>query len=83
MSNSITNFQAAIASHILGAQTNVRLRGSSEQVRIVAEAINSSKALYEELNNPDTTMEKVSELLEKKHQASKAFQDKLGAPWVL
>lgn len=83
MINNLKKFQAAVASHILGSKTNVRFKGSPEKIQVVTEAINSSKALYQELNNPSATMEKISELLERKHQASKAFQDKLGTPWVL
>lgn len=83
MSNNIKEFQIAVASHILGKKTNVRVKGSPEKIKVVSEVIEASKSLYNELNNKNATMERISELLNKKRLAAKEFQDKLGTPWML
>jgi phosphate starvation-inducible protein PhoH len=79
--NNILN--AAIAAHILGKKTNVRLTGSPERVTAIQEAITVSKELYTALCDDSITIETVTGLVKKKRKASQRFQEVLGVPWTL
>ena len=79
----LSTFQAVCAAHILGYKTGVVLKGTSKHVRVFQEVLDASKALYEVLNESESTMSTVTEKLNHKKIASQNFQACFGKPWVL
>ena len=82
MDNNMKDLYATAAAHIIGAQTGANIKGSPERVRVVKDAIQTSKALYEGLE-AELPMEKISELLESKRASAARFQAVFNAPWIL
>ncbi len=76
-------FHTAVASYILGEKSNIKIQGSAERIDATKKVIGASKALYEELNNPDASLRSVTKLLEEKRKASSNFQQVTGIRWLL
>ena len=90
MDKSLTNepaafkaFHTAAAAYILGEKSNIKIQGSSKRIKATKKVIGASKALFQELNNPDATLRSVTKLLEAKRQASVGFQQVTGIRWLL
>lgn len=76
-------FFAAAGAWLVGKLTNVKIRGSEEEVSAVADAMLSSKRFQEELNKPGASVESVVAKLNLKHASAKEFERILGVPWPL
>jgi HD superfamily phosphodiesterase len=78
-----TLFPAAV-SIIKGETTNFKLKGSSkEMLSAINNAVGASRDFYNEVRNPDATMETVTEKLQKKHHFAQKFEKIIGMPWPL
>lgn len=80
---SLESFHAAAAAYILGKSTGIKLQGSQERIKATRNILEASKDLYQELNSPDTSLQKVSGLLEAKRNASTLFTQVTGINWIL
>ena len=76
-------FHTAAAAYILGEKSNIKFQGSPERIATTKKVIIASRALFEELNNPDATLQSVTRLLEAKRQASINFRQVTGIRWLL
>ena len=76
-------FFASAGAWLIGKLTNIKIRGSAEEVRAVANAMLASKRFQEELNKPGASVESVVAKLNLKHASAKEFERILGVPWPL
>jgi len=76
-------FFTACAAWLVGKATNIKLRGTQEEIRAVSEAMMSSRRFQEELENPGATMDSVMNKLGLKHASAREFERILNVPWPL
>lgn len=76
-------FFAAAAAWLVGKMTNVKLRGSKQEIDAVANAMLASKRFQQELNAPGATVQSVVDKLGLKHATAREFQAILGIPFPL
>lgn len=76
-------FFGTVAAWLVGKSVNTKLRGSKEQIEVVAEALTASRKFQEELNRPDASVESVVQKLGAKHMSAARFERILGVPWPL
>jgi hypothetical protein len=75
------SFIAGLGSWLIGKPTDIKLRGTSREMRAVTEAMAATKQFQQELDRPDATVASVTQALVKKHVAAKAFEQELGMQW--
>ncbi len=76
-------FFAACAAWLVGKATNLKLRGTEEEVRAVTDAMMSSRRFQDELSRPGATVDSVMEKLGLKHASARRFEALLGVPWPI
>lgn len=79
-------FFAALAAFITGKNPNnnyLKLKGTPEQIKALADATAASKKLIDEINNPGTTIENVIQRMYEKQLAATRFKDVTGIIWPL
>ena len=81
--NNQSYLMASIARHIAGEKISLRIKGSSDKIKVTQEAIHASKDLFEELNRPTPTLDRIFELVEKKNIKAQEFTRVTGLCWVL
>jgi hypothetical protein len=74
---------AACGAWLIGKTTNVKLRGTPEQIDAVSRALVSSKRFQEELVRPGATVEEVIERMNVKNMDAKQFEQIFGVKWPL
>jgi uncharacterized membrane protein (DUF106 family) len=60
-----------------------RIKGEPEKLRALSKAIQATKEYYDELKNPNSTVESVMKKLQKKHEVAQEFKDITGKDWPL
>lgn len=76
-------FFAAVGTWLVGKPCNLKIRGTPEEVKAVANAMKASKQFQEELERKGATVESVMQRLGMKHAAAREFEKQLGVPWPL
>lgn len=76
-------FLTACAAWLVGKATNLKVRGTIDEVRAVSNAMMATKAFQDELNSPGATVDSVMQKLTEKHASAKIFEELIGLPWVL
>ena len=74
---------ATLGAWLLGKATNMKLRGTPEQVNAVSRALVASKKFQEELAKPGASVESVMEKLNVKNMTAKEFERVFNVPWPL
>ena len=74
---------ASVGAWLVGRPTEVRLRGTPEQLKTVSEALLASKMLHEELMRPGASLESVMRRIQKKNAAAQEFHEVFGVRWPL
>ena len=74
---------SASAAFILGLNSDLKVRGSSEKVIMYREALHASRVLFKSLNDRSSTLEEVVNLIHKKRAATEKFRKCLGFSWLL
>lgn len=74
---------ASMAAWIVGKATNMKIRGTPDEVKAVANAMMASRRFQEELNRSGATVESVMNKLGLKHASAREFERVLGVPWPL
>ena len=74
---------SAIAKHILGEETGLKIKGSPDKVQATKNALIASKRLYEELNLPNPCLENIFKLVEDKKAQAKIFENTTGLHWPI
>ena len=78
-----TQLMSAIAKHILGEDTGLKITGTSDKVAATKNAIIASKNLYEELQLPSPQIENIFKLVEEKKTQAEIFEQKTGLRWTI
>lgn len=68
---------------LTGRSTNIKIRGTQNEIAAVSNALLSTKKLQEELNRPDATVDSVMKKLQLKRAAVSEFENLLGLRWPL
>mgnify|MGYP003560863629 CR=1 FL=1 len=76
-------FFSAVGAWLVGKATNLKIRGTPEEVEAVSQAMMSSRRFQEELEQPGATVESVMQYLGLKHASAREFERVLGVPWPL
>jgi hypothetical protein len=76
-------FFASVGAWLLGKLTNLKVRGTPEEVNAVANAMMSSRRFQDELQRPGASVESVVQKLGLKHASAREFERILGVPWPL
>lgn len=71
----------AAARFIRGGRADLRVKGGQEEMAVIREVLEASRAFYDETRNPDTTVAEVSRKLEEKHDAARKFERIIGVSW--
>jgi hypothetical protein len=76
-------FFASVAAWLVGRATHVKVRGSPEEIRAVANAMTASKRFQDEIARPGASVESVMQKLGLKQASAKEFERTLGVPWPI
>jgi len=76
-------FFATCAAWLVGKATNMKIRGTQDEVQAVADAMMASRRFQDELRRPGATVESVMEKLGLKHASAREFERILGIAWPL
>jgi len=76
-------FLASVGAWLFGKLTNVKVRGTKEQVDAVANAMLASRKFQDELNRPGASVESVIQKLDLKNASAREFEARLGVKWPL
>jgi hypothetical protein len=76
-------FFAAVGAWVVGKATNLKVRGTQEEIQAVSAAMMASRRFQEELERPGATVESVMQHLGLKHASAREFERILGVPWPL
>lgn len=76
-------FFASVAAWLIGKATNMKIRGTQEEINAVASAMTASRRFQNELQKPGASVESVVNLLGLKHASARQFEAILGVPWPL
>lgn len=76
-------FFSAVGAWLVGRATNLKIRGSKDEIAAVANAMMASRRFQEELSRPGATVESVMQRLDLKHATAKEFERILDVPWPL
>lgn len=74
-------FLAGVAAWCIGKATNLKLRGSKQEIDAVAQALMSSRRFQEEMSEPGATVQSVMQKLGMKQLSAQEFQRVLGVPF--
>jgi len=74
------NFFAAVAAHILGLAPEVKMQGTTGDVRVVQEVLESSRNVYALLKD-ESTSPNLAEALALKEKRAKKFRDTFNKQW--
>jgi hypothetical protein len=75
-------FTVAVGAWLVGKATNIKLRGTREEIEAVSRAMQSSKRFQDELAS-GKSVEQVMRALNLKHASAREFERILGVPWPL
>lgn len=76
-------FLAGIASALLGIPSNIKIRGTPDEIAVFKDALQACKEFQDELKNPDATVQSIMNKHENKKIAVSEFSDCFGLPWPL
>lgn len=76
-------FLTACGAWVLGKATNLKIRGTKEEIAAVASALNSSKKFQDELRRPGASVQSVMEKLKVKNMSASEFERVFGVKWPL
>lgn len=76
-------FIASVAAWLVGKATNLKIRGTPQEVQVIANAMMASRRFQDELNRPGATVDSVMTKLGLKHASTREFERILGIPFPL
>ena len=74
-------FLVGAGAWLIGKSSNLKLRGTKQELDAVTEALLASKRFQNELGKPGATVESVMEKLDIKNMRADEFEQLLGIPW--
>lgn len=76
-------FLASVAAWMVGKATNVKVRGSKEEIDAVSNALLSSHRFQEEISKPGASVGSVMQKLGMKQLSAREFERVLGIPFPM
>ena len=76
-------FLASMGAWLVGRATNLKVRGTQQEVQVVANAMLASRRFQDELRKPGANIESVMEKLHLKHATVREFESILGIKFPL
>lgn len=76
-------FLAGIAAWVLGKKTNLKLKGTPEQIECIKSCLLATKAFHDELYKPGVTVQALMEKLQHKRNCAAEFEKCLKLPWPI
>lgn len=76
-------FLASLGAWAVGKYVNTKLRGNSNEIAAIANALMSSRKFQEELNRPGASVESVMQKLRVKEMSASTFERVFGIRWPL
>lgn len=76
-------FFAAVGAWLVGKSTNLKIRGTPDEIQAVSAAMMASHRFQDELERQGATVETVMQKLGLKHASAHEFERILGVPWPL
>lgn len=76
-------FFSAVGAWLVGKATNLKIRGTPDEIEAVTYAMMSSRRFQDELSRPGATVESVMQCLGLKHASAREFERILDVPWPL
>lgn len=76
-------FFASVAAWLVGRLTHIKVRGTPDEVRAVANAMMASRRFQDEMSREGATVDSVMQKLGLKQLAAKNFEMALGVPWPI
>ena len=76
-------FLAAVAASLLGKISNVRVRGTQEQIDALKDALMASREFQDELERPGATVQQVMDKLQLKNISAEEFERRFGVPFPI
>lgn len=76
-------FLAAVAAALIGKISNVRVRGTQDQIDALKSALMTSREFNDEINRPGATVQSVMEKLRLKNISAEEFEARFGVPFPL
>ncbi len=82
--NSINEiFKTALCAWLVGIPTNIKIRGSREQMKALTDALTATKAFHNEMKKNKVQLEQVTTKLAIKTAVSQKFKQVFGIDWPL
>jgi len=81
MKNPEKAFQAMAANYILGECNTIDISGPKEKVECILEVLRSSRLLFLELENKNSTLKEILSLTAKKNLAAQKYKNITGKVW--
>ena len=76
-------FLAGVAAWLVGRASNLKVRGTQDEIDVLKNALMASKKFQDELNRPGATVQSVMDRLQLSRITAQEFERKLGIPWPL
>lgn len=76
-------FFKSVASSLLKEATDLSLKGTKNEIKIVAEVFKATKEFHHVLKNPDSSLDEILNKLEMKHATSEMFEKSFDISWSL
>ncbi len=73
----------AVGAWLVGRATNLKIRGTRDEIDAITSAMMASRRFQDELGRPGATVETVMEKLGLKHATARQFEEILGIEWPL
>lgn len=76
-------FFASLVAYLAGSKSTIKLKGTPEQIKAIANAVMASKEFQEEIKKDDATIESVIEKMRLKNLTAAEFTRITNRPWPL
>lgn len=76
-------FFTAVGAWLVGKATNLKLRGTPQEIQAVQNAMMSSRRFQDELNRPGASVDSVMQKLNLKNASAQEFERILGVRWPI
>lgn len=83
MKNQELKIHKTAAKYILGENINTSIKGNKQQLECLENLLESSKKLYTALNNENTSLDTILELVNEKNNNAESFLNLTGINWKL
>ena len=74
-------FLTAISGWAVGKDTNVKFRGTKEEIDVIYNAMKATRKFQEELKRPGATVQSVMDKLDVKHMTEAEFERIFALKW--